>query len=89
MFTDPQAIANYWKRLKGAVPKEDANKLLSTLHQTNKSRSIPISQPGSLLEAAGNIAETITDTSNKPTIRTNTVLPNELMHFHTKKQVIV
>jgi hypothetical protein len=72
MFTDPQAIVNYWKRLKGAVPKEDANKLSPNLHQKDKSRSIPIPQSGSLLEAAGNIAETISDTSNKPTITTNT-----------------
>lgn len=27
MFTDPQAITNYWKRLKGSVPDKDANLL--------------------------------------------------------------
>lgn len=60
MFTDPQAIVNYWKRLKGAVPQDVqplGQQLISSSQQMKKS---PI---GTLQQTANSFSDAITSSS--------------------------
>lgn len=59
MFTDTQAIVNYWKSVKGAVPKEDAQLLQKDVSSHTSSSSFPKNQSSKLLADAGTIADNI------------------------------
>jgi hypothetical protein len=60
MFTDPQAIVNYWKRLKGAVPKEDQQSLPHQSTTDLATQQIHRRPAGTRLQSIDSFSETVT-----------------------------
>jgi hypothetical protein len=50
MFTDPQAVTNYWKRLKGSISKKDAKQLDELFTKKTESPSFQPTKTGKLLQ---------------------------------------
>jgi hypothetical protein len=50
MFTDPQAITNYWKRIKGSVSKKDSKQLDELLTKEKSGPSFEPTKTGELLQ---------------------------------------
>jgi hypothetical protein len=50
MFTDPQAVTNYWKRLKGSIPKKDAKQLDELFTKKTEGPSFQPTKTGKLLQ---------------------------------------
>jgi hypothetical protein len=71
MFTDPQAITNYWKRIKGSVSKKDSKQLDELFAKEKSGPSFELAKTGALLQT---IEQTITD--NVPSSSSSSNQPN-------------
>lgn len=72
-FTDPQAVVKYWKRVKGAVPKDETSVLEKMLTQAKSDLpEFNINQQGTLLEQ---IDEKITDVDDNSSHSTRKTTP--------------
>jgi transposase InsO family protein len=60
MFTDPQAIVNYWKRVKGVVPKEDQQSMPHQSTTDVATEQIHSRPAGNLLQSIDTLSETVT-----------------------------
>jgi hypothetical protein len=64
LFTDPQAVINYWKRVKGSVPKQDAAILAKQLQQESNTPTFNQQTKGNLLQTIESSQEEL---AKKPT----------------------
>ena len=64
MFTDPQHVTDYWKRLKGSIAKKDASQIKAAIPTSTLPTFKPSQQKGPLLEAVDDLAESSTSKSN-------------------------